>query len=435
MRFRFLHFADCHLGYWQYGRKERFNDFARAFLGVVKAAIEERVDFVLLAGDLFQKRAIDALTLNQAIVGLERLKAANIPCIAVEGNHEMAYFQEQIGWLQFLALRQLVILLTPDFEAGQAKLSLYTNRKGSYVDILPGVRVHGLRYFGAGAAAALEKYADALGHLPGGDVKYSIFMAHGGVEGVVDGQQGGLSLAEWGVLRQHVNYVALGHVHKPFVFDEWIYNPGSLESCSIAETEWPERGYFLVEVDTERPENAPRHTATLVATPRRAFYRLAVKTDLFTSPDHLFDHCREFFQRKARDLGVHRLGEEQRPVVEVLLTGALPFDRSGLDLRRIEELAVAAFDPLFVQMKNSTNAAQSGFSGGESLSRPELERQVMVSLLNQFPEFRDHSEQWAGAAISLKRLAVGHASAEAIFDELEAQIERIQKAPATPSNA
>ena len=52
--------ADTHLGYEQYGLKERFNDFARAFLAVVDAAIERHADCFLIAGDLFNKRAIDA---------------------------------------------------------------------------------------------------------------------------------------------------------------------------------------------------------------------------------------------------------------------------------------------------------------------------------------------------------------------------------------
>ena len=278
MKFRFLHFADCHLGYWQYNSKDRFNDFARAFLSIVRTAIEQKVDFVLLAGDLFQKRAIDALTLNQAIIGLERLKAANIPCIAVEGNHELAYYQEHVGWLQFLALRNLLTLLTPEFEGGEVRLTAYHNRKGSYVDILPGVRIHGLKYMGAGAAAAVEKYAAALTQLPHAETEYTIFMAHGGVEGVVDGAIGGLSLREWGVLRPHVDYLALGHVHKPFKFEDWIYNPGSPESCSIAESEWNDRGYYLVDVDTGRPSSEPKHNATLNANPRRTFCRMTVKS-------------------------------------------------------------------------------------------------------------------------------------------------------------
>ena len=85
-----------------------------AFLAVVDAAIKEKVDFVILAGDLFEKRSIDALTLNQAMRGLERLRDANIPCIAVEGNHEHAYYGETLGWMRFLAVRDLMVLLDPE---------------------------------------------------------------------------------------------------------------------------------------------------------------------------------------------------------------------------------------------------------------------------------------------------------------------------------
>ena len=60
MKAQFLHFADCHIGYRQYNSRERFNDFGRAFIYIVNAAIEAKVDFVVLAGDLFEKRGIDA---------------------------------------------------------------------------------------------------------------------------------------------------------------------------------------------------------------------------------------------------------------------------------------------------------------------------------------------------------------------------------------
>jgi hypothetical protein len=55
------------------------------------------------------------------------------------------------------------------------------------------------------------------------------------------------------------------------------------------------------------PSSEPKHSATLKANPRRTFYRMTVKTDLFTSPPDLHHHCHELFQRKARDFAVHRL--------------------------------------------------------------------------------------------------------------------------------
>ena len=299
MRFRFLHFADCHLGYRQYNQRERLNDFARAFYTVIDTAIAEKVDFVLLAGDLFQKRSIDALTLNQALYGLEKLKRANIPCLAVEGNHEHAYWEDAVGWMKFLALRGLLLLLDPEFTGGKPQLASYERTKGSYVDPLPNVRVHGLHYCGASTAKVLEAYATALSELPKDGIEYTIFVTHGGVEGVLAEDAGGLTFRQLAVLRPHADYLALGHIHKPFVIDDWIYNPGSLETCSTMEASWPERGYFIVEVDTaQAAENGGRkHTATLFANVRRPFHRLSFKTDLYESPDALLDQCDQFLRR------------------------------------------------------------------------------------------------------------------------------------------
>ena len=87
MKTQFVHFSDAHLGFQQYDCRERFNDFGRAFLHVVDDAIQRPADFVLFAGDLFHKRSVDPLTLEQAIEGLGKLRRAGIPVVAVEGNH------------------------------------------------------------------------------------------------------------------------------------------------------------------------------------------------------------------------------------------------------------------------------------------------------------------------------------------------------------
>ena len=56
MRATFVHTADNHLGYEQYGFKARFNDFATAFYSVIDDAIARKADLVIIAGDLFNKR-------------------------------------------------------------------------------------------------------------------------------------------------------------------------------------------------------------------------------------------------------------------------------------------------------------------------------------------------------------------------------------------
>lgn len=429
MKFRFLHIADCHLGYRQYNLRERVNDFARAWLSVIDIAIQERVDFVLLAGDLFQKRTIDPPTLSQALRGLERLQNANIPCFAVEGNHEHAYYGERFSWMDFLAQRNLMHLLSTQIEDGKAVVAPYIKREGSFAEPLPGVRIHGMRYFGASTPQAFRLYAEALETAKLPQAEYSIVIAHAGMEGVLP-EQGGLSHREAAVLRPHTHYLALGHIHKPYEFDNWIYNPGSLENCSLTEADWPDRGYYLVDVDTSR--SGVKHDARLKTNPRRPMHRLSMKTDLLTTPQALLDHAGELLRRKARQLGAQRATDETRPIVELQLTGVLPFDRAALDVAALENMAREEFSPLHVLIRNLTRATAFEISAAEGVSRRVLERQILADLFGQDSEFSAHSEQWAATALALKSLALDGASPEAIVQDLAARMARLDDLPPAP---
>lgn len=430
MRVRFLHMADCHLGYRQYNLRERFNDFGRAFHEVIQIAIAEKVDFVLLAGDLFHKRAIDALTLNQAIAALERLKSANIPCIAVEGNHEHAYVDDFIGWMKFLALRQYVILLDAEFKEGVPQLAPYAKREGSYVDPVPGVRVHGMRYFGAGTKLAVARYAEAMAALPRDGVEYAIYMTHAGLEGEVAEQVTAMSMADWSPLRPHADYVALGHIHKPYSREEWIYNPGSLETCAADESNWRERGYYLVEVDTAT--EGPKHRATLHSNRRRPFVRMSLKTDLIQSPELLYAQARSLMERRARDLGPRRGDAVDRPVVDLYLHGVLPFARSDLAIENLEQALREVFDPLHVSVRNGTRSNDILVEPGQTHNRQSLERQVLADLFRRDPRFAPHSQSWARMALGIKSLVLDGAGAEVILAELTERMAHLETDSAAP---
>jgi DNA repair protein SbcD/Mre11 len=435
VRAKFLHFSDCHLGYQQYGSKHRFNDFSRAFMSIINTAIAEKVDFVVLAGDLFQKRAIDALTLNSAMLGVEKLARAKIPCIAVEGNHELAYYNEAIGWLRFLAERDLLILLHPTFDRGKPDLQPYTRRQGAYIDPIPGVRVYGLRYMGSSTPAAFEGMTAALAEAPQDGIDYRLLIAHTGVEGVLSGQSGGLSHAQLAPLRPHVDYLALGHVHKPFTFDNWIYNAGSPETCSMEEVAWTDRGYYLVEVDTGRArENGDAaHVATLRANQRRAFHRLHFKVDHCTSPVDLFDRCESYITRRIADLGFMSNGDAtQGPVVELYLSGVLPFDRSGLDMEQLKSLVEEKFNPLLCHVKNGTQTSDFAIDADDGLDRRQLERQIIGELLERDTRFRGQSAEWTNLTLNLKELALTAADPDTILEELSAQMTRLAALPGTP---
>jgi len=81
---RFIQFADVHLGKTQYGLQERSEDFARAYAEAIKYCLERQPDFILLAGDLFEQKAVDPETFSLASTGLKRLRDAGIPVFAIE---------------------------------------------------------------------------------------------------------------------------------------------------------------------------------------------------------------------------------------------------------------------------------------------------------------------------------------------------------------
>jgi DNA repair exonuclease SbcCD nuclease subunit len=88
--FSFVHAADLHLGYSQYGLETRREDFDRAFTELVDKTIELKPDFIIIAGDLFHHARQSNITLENAIRNFNRLRQAQIPVLAVDGSHDSA---------------------------------------------------------------------------------------------------------------------------------------------------------------------------------------------------------------------------------------------------------------------------------------------------------------------------------------------------------
>lgn len=86
---QFAHLADTHMGYRQYGLVERENDFFQVFEQAIDEIINERPDFVIHSGDLFEYSRPPTRALLTAQKGILRLKEANIPIYAIAGNHDV----------------------------------------------------------------------------------------------------------------------------------------------------------------------------------------------------------------------------------------------------------------------------------------------------------------------------------------------------------
>lgn len=351
---KFVHMADVHLGYRQYNCEERAIDFAQAFLSVIKFAVERKVDFILIAGDLFHKKSdIDPLTLAQATKALEKAKKAGIPVIAVEGNHDSTYFRESFSWLDYLAKNGLIINLKPSFDEGTMIVEEWDGESGAYID-LDGVRIYGMKYYGALTEKILDEYSRKIRKNG-----FTIFMTHVGIEGYLN-LYGCISSNKLHKLKGKVDYIALGHIHKSFVEDNFIFNPGSLETCDITELEF-KRGFFYVEVDDDIKYE-------LIENSRRDFVLLNYKIE---SPD--YEELRQFLIKHRRDT---------KPVVDLTITTTRSV-RKMLDEDRIKRIVKEVFNPIVVRVKwnieDGFYSVKLNFENKES-----IERNVIKQILENY---------------------------------------------------
>lgn len=85
---KILHTADSHLGYRQYHEEQREQDFLEAFQQVITHAVEDNVDAVVHAGDIFNRSRPDIRTLSNFAKELRRLDSADVEFLTIVGNHD-----------------------------------------------------------------------------------------------------------------------------------------------------------------------------------------------------------------------------------------------------------------------------------------------------------------------------------------------------------
>ena len=424
MQIKFLHAADIHLGYQQYGLDERYDDFVDAFRWVIDTALDQRVDFLLLAGDLFEKRTLDPRTLLIAVNEFQRLRDAGIPVVAIEGNHERTY-GDSLSWMEYLCQSDLLYLLDCS-RRGQAWTPQpwdSAERTGGYVE-LAGARIYGLRYQGAQTGAALSEIGNAVAAAPRPDTGFTVFLSHTSVEGYFDQGHPFARQQDMSALRQSVDYFGLGHVHVPFrgTFGdgEWLFNPGCPETWSSEEWQYQDKGAFLVRVDTSQ---TPSFTAASCNyQDRRPFIRIRQELDACPSPSALLKLLAEKIEREPvpgadgqptlQGREVHSAatanpGQRKPPVVEIVLTGVARFARTEIDTTAIEQLAKRHFDPLVVRIRSLLQEAPAGLvDDGDAPNRDVLERLVIENLIRADDRYAASAADMAQVAIALKQMVL-----------------------------
>lgn len=226
---RFLHTADWHVGRAIRGRS-RLEEFGAALDEVVGVAGQEGVDAVLLAGDLYDHRSpapeADALVFESLV----RLHEAQIPVVAIPGNHDSAIRLEALAkLLKPIGVAMVPRVVPPDL----GSLVRLASRDGNETALVSCVPFVPERRFGDAAALFrateewYQSYAEGMGLLlramtqPFTDDTVNVLLAHLFTDGAIPG--GGEHQITIGIeyavspsrLPPTASYIALGHVHRP----------------------------------------------------------------------------------------------------------------------------------------------------------------------------------------------------------------------------
>lgn len=396
---RFLHLADVHLGFDRYDSKERTRDFFYAFNDALeKYAVEAEVDFVVIAGDLFEHRNIQPATLNQAQTCLQMLKQADIPVLVIEGNHDNRPYGTKTSWLRYLADWELLLLLEPgDISAGEPFYQPWDweSRRGGYIDLDCGVRVLGSNWYGAAAPKSIEQIAAAIEALPD-RATHTLMLFHHGLEGQIARYAGALRYADLLPLKQAgVDYLALGHIHKNYEVEGWIFNPGSVEANSIEESRY-ERGVYLVEM------NGSGVQAEL----RRDYYqRPIVRLRLMTRGQESLEEVeQEAIATLEKAIQSKQIDPAQEPIVELRIEGQVGFDRLDLDVRKLQQQLQRLSNAIIFLLKYEVEAVAYASPLSEEASRTQIEQEVFMDLLAANNIYKKRSPELAQGLINLKEL-------------------------------
>ena len=257
---KLLHFADAHIDMANYGKHDpetglpmRVLDFLKALDTIVDAAISEKVDMVIFAGDAYKDRSPAPTFQREWGKRIIRLSRAKIPTLLLVGNHDLSPATGRAHAIQefdTLEVPYVRVLQKPQFYKPVDLWDLPVQ-----VIAMPWVSRSGLMASIEESATdtreVFSKIETRISELVEDWINEAdkslplIFTAHASVEGAVFGAERMVMLGADLVLPtslvkdRRLDYVALGHIHKPQNLNEGyhppVIYPGSIERVDFGE--------------------------------------------------------------------------------------------------------------------------------------------------------------------------------------------------------
>ncbi len=225
---KFAHIADCHLGGWKIPELQELN--FKSFQKAMAHCISEKVDFVLIAGDLFDSAYPPIDILKETFYELRKLKEKNIPCYIIAGSHDFS-----ASGKTFLDVLE---------KAGFCKNAFQPDYKDDAIILNPliekGIAIYGY----PGKKSGMEipdlkriKLQDAPGY-------FKILMLHTSLKEAL-GTLPIESISEQEL--PNVDYYALGHLHIIYQNNRFVYSSPTFPNNFLELEELKYGGFYIVD--------------------------------------------------------------------------------------------------------------------------------------------------------------------------------------------
>ncbi|MFH1524813.1 MAG: exonuclease SbcCD subunit D [Chloroflexota bacterium] len=268
---KLLHFADAHIDMANYGRHDpetglplRVLDFLKSLDTIVDAAITEKVDLVIFAGDAYKDRSPAPTFQREWGRRIIRLSRAGIRTLLLVGNHDLSPAIGRANAIQefeTLDIPHVTVLAKPQFLSAE-ELGLpaqiiaipWVSRPELFA--IPDNDSSDSSELATNFESRIRKFIQSC--LEQADPNLpTILTAHASVEGAKYGSErtvmlgADMALPKELVCDPRLDYVALGHIHKPQDLNENahppVIYPGSIERVDFGEAA-DDKFFILAEV-------------------------------------------------------------------------------------------------------------------------------------------------------------------------------------------
>lgn len=249
---KILHCSDIHLGRRPVGgvgeySNKRYDDYFKAFAWAIDTAIEQQVNVVLIAGDLFDRKELIPEVLERTEALLEKLKDKKIATLLIEGNHDnITPGKEDDSWIIYLQNK------------GYLQRPTYSKDENGYQFnpiSIDGHHFYGVGYPGGFVNETLQALAQQLENTP---EKKNIIIVHTAIAGG-DFLPGTVEKETIELFKDKAMYIAGGHFHSFQTHpknDPLFYIPGSLEYWDLAEPA-DRKGVIVFDTDNGKYQFLP----------------------------------------------------------------------------------------------------------------------------------------------------------------------------------